>query len=329
MATLRRRKRGNGEHWYLYWWESGRQRSQSLGPTTDTTEAQARVALAAKQIEVGQRRVTEPEPPRFHEWAEQYLMWHEREYPSSHYRVAQIVRQWLLPVFGDLPLDSIKRASVEAYKLERQAAPGTIAKELRVLQAVMNKAVDWEVLTRNPIKGVRPPQDLDDTPPRYLTRTELARLYDAAAHRADWWRLMVNTGLRRGEALGLRWDAVQGPVLLVLSTSRARTKAGKSRAVPLNNAALAALDALKGGDYVLPRMYPRSLSRCFEVDAERAGLTATLHDLRHTFCAQLVLAGVALRQVQLLAGHSTSRVTERYTRLVVEDLRADVGRLEL
>ena len=59
------------------------------------------------------------------------------------------------------------------------------------------------------------------------------------------------------------------------------------------------------------------------------GVQARLHDLRHTFCAQLVLAGVHLSKVQQLAGHSTLRVTERYARLLVSDLAEDVGRIAL
>jgi integrase len=242
-----------------------------------------------------------------------------------------------VPAFGDQRLDELKKGEAESYALHRDAAPATVAKELRTLQAVVNKAVDRELIPRNPLRGVKPPQDTDDEI-RYLTKGELAQLYAASAYRDAWWRLIANTGLRRSEALALRWDAIHGDVLVVASTAGARTKSGKSRGVPLNKAALEALagmgDAVgrslkSDAEYVFPRMAGPSLSRAFAMDADRAGLDASMHALRHTFCTQLVLAGVHLRKVQQLAGHSTIRVTERYSRVLVTDLAADVARINL
>ena len=266
-----------------------------------------------------------------------YLKWHAREFPSSNQRVAQIVKQYLLPFFGDLRLNEIKKQSVERYKSARTAAPATIAKELRTLQAMMNKAADWDMIAKNPIKGVKPPKDMDDSPPRYLTDGEMRELCAVSGFHAPWWRLMSHTGMRRAEALALRWEHVHDDVLVIVSSSGSRTKAGRSRAVPLSQTAKAALEQCPESanqsqspseQFVLPRMNPNSLSRIYRKDAAKAGLQSHIHDLRHTFCSQLVLRGVHPRKVQQLAGHSSINVTERYTRLLTSDLAADVRMLD-
>lgn len=110
----------------------------------------------------------------------------------------------------------------ERYKQRRlqEAAPGTVVKEMRTLQACLNHAVAWDVIPHNPIRYVKAPRDLASRPPRWYSKDELARIYsveleipkcttkdDAELHRKlRWsWQLLTNTGMRRGEALHLQW----------------------------------------------------------------------------------------------------------------------------
>ena len=55
-----------------------------------------------------------------------------------------------------------------------------------------------------------------------------------------------------------------------------------------------------------------TVSAWFTWDAKKAGVGGSLHRLRHTFCAHMVMAGVPLRRVQMLAGHSDYATTEKY-----------------
>lgn len=55
-----------------------------------------------------------------------------------------------------------------------------------------------------------------------------------------------------------------------------------------------------------------TVSDWFKVDATAAGVGGSLHRLRHTFCAHMVMAGVPLRRVQILAGHANYATTEKY-----------------
>src|SRR5690606_3936583 len=133
--------------------------------------------------------------------------------------------------------------------------------------------------------------------------------------------VMAYTGLRRGEASHVvkSRDVVRVGRERRLriesapdATGKGRTKSGKWREVPLNADALAALAELP--DRIAP-VHPDTITDWFTADAAVAKVGGTLHRLRHTFCAHLAMAGVPLRRIQLLAGHSDYKTTETYAHL--------------
>lgn len=144
---------------------------------------------------------------------------------------------------------------------------------------------------------------------------------------------MANTGLRRQEALALRRSHQSNGQLTVESTEERPTKGRRTRVIPLNVAAQGALEELlrhaPADDHMLRQMSLTSLSRAFRLDAKRAGLPGSIHSLRHTFCAQLVMAGVHLRVVQQLAGHASYTTTERYAHLAPGYLASAVTSISL
>ena len=319
MATIYKRDKS----WYIHFVEAGRQVRRSLGKIS---EAEAQAQLAALE-----RRLDAPPPaagPDFLTWAEDYSHWHASEYPDSYYRIEQIIRCHLIPAFGDLPIGMINPRTVEAYKHARLdcAASATVAKEIRTLQAMINHAVTWDVIPRNPIRRVKPPKDLRSKPPRWYTRDELGHIYQASGYGAAW-QLMANTGLRRMEALHLEWKDVGKDEIRITSATEARTKSGRWRYIPLSEAARSSLTHFKGRVRVLPQVSPYSLSRAFSRDLARVDLDGSLHCLRHTYCSHLVMAGVPLRTVQVLAGHASFTTTEKYSHLAPDHLREAVVNL--
>jgi site-specific recombinase XerD len=117
--------------------------------------------------------------------------------------------------------------------------------------------------------------------------------------------LALNTGLRLSEQYGLTWtDVSEARRVLTIP----RSKNGSTRHVPLNQAALAALDDLRGraddsGFVCGGAPGPR---RWFEPAMEEAKIVNfSWHCLRHTFASRLVMAGVDIRTVQELLGHKT------------------------
>jgi site-specific recombinase XerD len=140
--------------------------------------------------------------------------------------------------------------------------------------------------------------------------------------------LSINTGLRMSEQYGLTWaDVSIARRMLTIQ----RTKNGSTRHVPLNKAALQALDDLRkqigGPGFVCggspgPRRWFEPALR----DAEIAGFS--WHCLRHTFASRLVMAGVDIRTVQELLGHKTIAMTVRYAHLAPKHTLAAVERLD-
>lgn len=333
MATLTQR----GKSWLLSWIENGRQERRSLGPIAAIPRKQAEAILHAKQLEFSQAAHLLPNlhrsaAPTFTEWAKEYALWHECEFPDSHWRVKQIIEQYLLPEFGGSFMDAIDPLSVERFKKKRRkvAADATVVKEFRTLVAIINRAIETKVIRENPISTVKAPRILDSKPHRFYEADELVSIYAATRtivnggegtqtnpEHGAWWRLFVNTGMRRAEGLNLERRWIGGDGLRVVSTEAARTKSAKWRDIPLAIGAAEALKEIpKRGVYVLPRMAATSLSRAFDHALTRANLDGSLHTLRHTYISHLVRAGVPLRTVQLYAGHSSVTVTEKYAYLM-------------
>lgn len=334
MATLRKISGA----WILDWRDtSGKRHRDTLGRCDALPEREAKRILKQRNLEIsaGFSILNPPPTPTFGQFVADYLIWHAAEYPASHYRVNQIVTQHLLPEFEYLALDQFNPRAVDGWK-HRRLAPGenrpkaeTVAKELRTLKALLTKAVEWRVIQAHPIPHVAAPLSLDSKPPRFFTKAELDAIYKACRMEvnsgegpqpnplhAAIWRLFANTGMRRGEGQMLKRAWVGREAMKILSTDEERTKSGKWREIPLTKGAQIALDALpKKGEHVLPQMAPASLSRACIHDIRRAKLDGSLHTLRHTYISHLVMAGVPLRTVQLLAGHSTVAVTERYAHL--------------
>jgi len=257
--------------------------------------------------------------PRFSDFVRQYKLWHQAEYPDSTYRVQQIIDDHLEPEFGATPLNLLSVEKVDTWKNKRRfrVADQTVEKELRVLFAVVNRAVELKVISENPISAVKPPKILDSKPHHWYRAHELLLLYEQSNY-GSIWKLLANTGLRRGEALHVRrlWitDAMR-----IQSTGEDRTKSGEWRKIPLTDGAREALALIpESGPYLLPRIAPESLSRAFARDARAAGLEGSLHSLRHTYICHLLLAGVPIRTVQLYAGHAHISTTEKYAYQVLE-----------
>lgn len=312
-----------GDYHTLVWTDQEGRHRQSLGKIGTIPKRDLEDILRIKEYELSTAarllNVNRRPAPRFEDFAKRYKLWHQGEYPDSTYRVAQIIDDHLIPHFGTTPLNLITIEQGEDYKTKRrfQVKASTVGKELRVLMAVLNRAVQIDTITKNPITAVKAPKTLDSKPHHYYQPDELMQLYEASSY-GPIWRFMANTGLRRGEARHMKrlWvtDAVR-----IQSTGEERTKAGTWRKIPLTEGARIALGALPdSGVHLLPRVALGSLSRAFKRDAKACGLGGSLHSLRHSFICHLLLAGVPIRTVQLYAGHAHISTTEKYAYQVLK-----------
>ena len=267
------------------------------------------------------------------------------EYPDSHYRTQQIIEQHLIPFFQFYPLDFIKIRIAEEYKTGRlngtippnnKKIPkrATVAKELRTLKAMLNKAVYWEYIDFNPIQMLSVPKSFDSKAPRFYLAEEMEKIYQFAPYNWWYWKFYANTGVRLKESLQIHTRKHIGKESMkVESTEGNRTKSGKWRDIPLNESSLMSIERFnaKGGD-LFPRVNPKSLSRAFSRVIHRSGIEepfGSLHCLRHTYISHQVMNGKPLRLVQQLAGHAHITTTEKYAHLAPDYINEMGGMINL
>lgn len=326
MATIYWR----GKRAYLNWSDANGQHRKSLGPVSQY-EAETRRQAKELELRTGQQLFKPSE--LFGVAAVRYLEWHKFQFPDSHPRVRFIVEHRLTQ-FHDRPLASLTQAELEQWVAARAAevSAGTVEKELRTLKALLNKASEWKLCERDIAANVQPPQDVTSEPIHWYRPAELKRLYKADPDHAATWQFLANTGLRRREAMQLRWADIRDGSVWVSSRPGARTKSAKWRQVPLSPGAATSLARLRRGNksiYVLPRLAKESWSRAFSKAAERANVGGSLHSLRHSFAANLVIEGVNLRVIQKLMGHATIATTEQYAHVAGATLESAVSGLRL
>jgi len=305
---------------YLCWYEEGEQIKISLGKIKKYEAEQIRIEKEAEQNAI---------TLHLHAFLPQYLSWHEIEYPSSHVRVNQIIEQHLAPFF-DYPIEAINQLELERYKAFRLTSkiapmPDTINKELRTLNAIINRAYKWELIDKLPIRELPIIRNLESKAVHFYTSDDLETLYSNSNDFHHIWKFLANTGLRRTEYLNFNPSLnIRNDKLMIESKTDARTKSGKWRMIPLS---IGAKEAMKH-DYIYTGR-GESLSRAFKKCRERAGLGGSLHSLRHTFASHLVMNNVPLRTVQVLLGHSKLEVTEKYAHLAPEYLADSVQTLNI
>lgn len=259
--------------------------------------------------------------------------------PSTVIASTFAVNRHLVPALGDKPLDTITDADIARLKgrMSTRAAK-TVNNVLCLLATVLKAAKEWGVIGGLPctirlLKAHKTDAD-------FLEVEEYERLVEAARGLDERKHILVllcgDTGLRRGEAIALRWenvDFVRGVLKIVESETRGAVttpKSGRSRQVPMTQRLVAALKAHR--HLVGPRVLyadredesapPKGLTAktvtCWVQSAEkRAGLPSTgkVHVLRHTYCSHLAMAGVPVTVIQAFAGHSELTTTMRYMHL--------------
>lgn len=317
MASVYQRK--DNQHWMLQWRQNNKPyRIDLTSKFSVTLEKEALKYKQAKESELKFGKKILGNNLIFSNFAEEYKDWYVVEYPTSYYRVEQIIDQHLAPFFGFTPIDLIKIKFCEEYKVTRLKTGikrETVKKEMRTLKAMLNKACEWEYLDFNPIANLKYPKSIDSKPPHFFTADELEKIY-TTSDRAHWWKFLANTGLRVGEAQALRRKWIGREGLKVISSEGQRTKSGKWREVPLFEGAQEALDEFTQKELLLfPPMTRSSFSRSAIKHFKRAEVGGSAHSLRHSFCSHLVMQGTSLRVVQVLAGHSKLEVTEKYAHL--------------
>ena len=320
----------------------GRKRCVRIGPfpSVKTHAARQRAhelrGLIARNIDLLAERQALAATPTFEDYALNTYLPHASERKKSWGEDEQKIRKVLLPAFGRRLITDITTRDVVAVQSGvRRAggAPATANRYLTLISRMLNLAVQWGYLEKNPAASVRKFPE-NNARERYLKPDEISRMLEALASWpnrsfAGLIRFLLFTGVRRGEAMGLTWDRVDlqnGSIFLN------DTKSGKPRTVLLNTLAVEVLREMESLRKDSHRyVFPGHRKNAPFVNPRRAfnGLCARLkiedfhiHDLRHSFASLAVNAGASLYDVQKLLGHSSSQITMRYSHLNDQTLRA-------
>jgi len=199
---------------------------------------------------------------------------------------------------------------------------------LGVIKTMLNRAVEWEVIEFNPVARLRPlPLDKGF---HYFLKEELAEIQGTATgHLKTAVEILVNTGMRRGELYNQRWRDVnlKAGRIIIKPYPGFSTKSRQPRQVPISEPLAPVLAGLKDfgkpkPDEPMFRPYKSifTFREQFVGLLDRLGMEGTLHDLRHTYGANLAAAGYPIPLIQRWMGHSDISTTMIYATLAPDTL---------
>jgi len=295
-----------------------------------------------------------------------WLATHEREIAGSTLVQYEWATRHIRKRLGSLRLERLTPAIVDTF-VDQLAESGLSPRSRRLIRVVLSQAckaaVGWRLIPANPCDHARPIK-LERREPEALSVEEARRLLSAAKddRLGVLWLLLLSLGLRRGEALALRWNDLNLTAKTV-TISGARVKSGakviegptktarSTRTVPLPTFLVDALnehrvtqrkehETLIGLGFTPASEYlftspmgqpldPDNTSHAFQAFAARAGLGRRhVHELRHAAASLMLAAGTPLPEVSRVLGHSSTRITDEvYAHLGHEALRGAVDRL--
>ena len=336
------RPAGSGVWWVCYFDKEGRKHREKVGSKSAAQEVHRQRKTEIRLHKFDPEGVTRRKVLTVRGLVERYKP--EIEMKRSAAEDLRHARRWVEHI-GSTPVDQVKPEDVERWRRARlkektcrgrPAAPATVNRAVACLKRLFNLAIRDGLVERSPVVRVKMLRE-NNARIRYLLPEEEDLLRQEMAPR-DWAAVCfaMNTGLRLGEMVGLRREDLD--LRLGMITIR-RSKHGEARHVPMNLSAREALAVILGG-HDSPWVFPAprgggprrgdSLSRCtLQPALQRARImNFRWHDLRHTFCSRLAMAGVDLRTIQELAGHKTITVTTRYAHLSPGHQRAAVMALD-
>lgn len=293
--------------------------------------------------------------------------------PASYDRVEQSLKYQIFPVLGNMKLKSLSSDDIQLMvnTAASTSSYSTAKKAYNNINSCLSLAVEKGLIEKNPASAVILPKKKENKDISSYTEDQIKLIVDEASstykngknrYRYGYAILLIlNTGMRVGEALYLKWKDVnleKRYIYIHGNVSNAKThdknsssyrlieqdtpKTNKStRYITLNDNAVQALEKLKGimgdcgrvittknGTMVSPHKIYDTMKRILE-QCDIYGTTDIVHALRHTFATMLIRNGVDIKVVSELLGHSDISTTIRiYYHTIEEQKHSAVQKLD-
>jgi integrase len=330
-----------GKSWYIDFYYEGKRYTEKVGKVAKNV-AEEKLDIKRSEVIRGEWKPKKIQIS-FDKFKEEYLeLTRGDKKPKSSLRDECSLKH-LSKAFDGKMLSEINPLLIERYKKTRKeegAEPATINRELGCLRHMFNMAIAWGKAQsypfgfgKNKVKLLKEPKGKD----RILSEDEEARLLEAvrlttkSQHLEPIIITALNTGMRKGEILNLKWSNVDFKTGHILVEE---TKNGEIRRVPMNKKLTAILESgkkISKGEYVFSengKPYGDVKTGWWSALKKAKIEGFRFHDLRHTFGSRLGMAGVDIRTIQELMGHKDIKMTMRYSHPTPEHKKNAVKMLD-
>jgi excisionase family DNA binding protein len=336
--SLRRYQRGylykTGKRrkvWYGMWREdvqgsdaklSRRQRNVRIGTVAEfPTRAAALEELARRMCSSKKLSIEMTLSELFDRW-QKAVVPTIKESTAAYYQ--KILQAHIVPIFGKREISSIGRYDVETFLAERSKVYSR--NTLRGMRVSLGRLFTWAVacewLEKNPCAKVKLPQAGKRVVRTILKPSEVTAIAERLAEPYSTLVLFLAvTGLRIGEAIGIKWTDFEGDVLHISrriyegKSDTTKTK-GSDRSLPIPKQLLERMRLLGGNDWVFrsregtPVNPGNALKRYIRPVVRGLGISlGGWHDFRHTLTTGLLRTGVSPKVVSNILGHSDVQIT--------------------
>ena len=315
-------KRKSTGAYYVVWQENSRQRKKSLR-TRDRRTATRKlrnfkrdlIAGKVKPISAGLRR-------KLFQFADEFLEHVASTTSPGTYELYEEAMSKTKDCWGDIPLAHITPRHIDQLVGDMIRAGlkiPTVNKNYRHVKAALNKAYEWEYLSK-PIRFPKPLKQEEKV--RRLSDKQLMRVMEKIDDRefADLCMFSAYTALRSGEIIRLQWDDVDNPKGFLRISAKQKNK--QESQIPINTPARGILAhcRTRGGEKPFRFKTRQTVSKRFKAAAREAGLGRfRFHDLRHTFGNKMAEKQENEATIQKLMRHKSITSTFIYTRGVSQE----------
>lgn len=343
-------KRG-GVYWFDFRFRGERyQQSTHQGDrkAARQMEAACRTALAKGEVGILERKAV----PALKDFAQRFVDAIQVRCAAKpltvQFYATKLARLLEFEALAGCRLDKIDEALIESFVQQRskQVSPASVNRELATLRRLLRLAQEWRVMDRVPRIRLLPGERTRE----FVLSHEHEGLYLETAPQPlrDAALLILDTGLRVGEAVALEWpdvhfDPASGARFGYLRVRGQAVGAGKSKQARRNLSLTARVRAMletradgATSQWVFPGNEPGRPFITTSLDHQHAGVRRLLHlpkdfvihSLRHTMLTRLGEAGADPFTIMRIAGHSSVTVSQRYVHPSPEAMERAFERLE-